>query len=103
MTTKKFLSLNEQIEGYSAFQKYMQKNATSRSRHKRMEQLLHIAMQTEMTEKQKVCVELYYFQKMKVCDIAGQLSIRPTTVYKHLKKARASLSKCLPYLSLEEK
>ena len=40
------------------------------------------------------------FFNQKVPDIAAQLHIRPTTVYKHLKKARLSLSKCAIYMNV---
>ena len=38
------------------------------------------------------------YQNMSVEDIAAKLGIRPTTVYKHIKKAKEALKKCEKYL-----
>ncbi len=97
---KKLLTLSNQMEEFVSWQLF--ESNTSRSRRaKRMEQLLDIAMRVELTERQKTCIRLYFFENQKVCDIAAALHIRPTTVYKHLKVARMALRKCANYLKAE--
>lgn len=64
----------------------------------RMKKLIHICMEDELTDRQKDCLTMRVYQKMSVEDIAAELGIRPTTVYKHIKKAKEALKKCEKYL-----
>lgn len=64
----------------------------------RMKKLIAIGIDTELTDRQKDCVTMRVYQKMSVEDIAAELGIRPTTVYKHIKKAKEALKKCRKYL-----
>lgn len=64
----------------------------------RIKKLIHICMEDELTDRQKDCLTMRVYQKMSVEDIAAELGIRPTTVYKHIKKAKEALKKCRKYL-----
>ena len=64
----------------------------------RMKKLIHICMEDELTDRQKDCLTMRVYQNMSVEDIAAKLGIRPTTVYKHIKKAKEALKKCRKYL-----
>lgn len=64
----------------------------------RMKKLISVAIDTELTGRQKDCLTMRYIQGMKVEDIANTLLIRPTTVYKHINKAITALKKCEKYL-----
>ena len=64
----------------------------------RMKKLIAIGIDTELTGRQKDCLTMRVYQKMSVEDIAAELGIRPTTVYKHIKKAKEALKKCRKYL-----
>ena len=64
----------------------------------RMKKLIHICMEDELTDRQKDCLTMRVYQNMSVEDIAAKLGIRPTTVYKHITKAKAALKKCVKYL-----
>ena len=64
----------------------------------RMKKLIHICMEDELTDRQKDYLTMRVYQKMSVEDIAAELGIRPTTVYKHIKKAKEALKKCRKYL-----
>ena len=64
----------------------------------RMKKLIAISIDTELTDRQKDCLTMRVYQKMSVEDIAAELGIRPTTVYKHIKKAKEVLKKCEKYL-----
>ncbi len=64
----------------------------------RMRKLLMAGIENELTQRQRDCMQMYYFEKLDIADIASQLHIRPTTVYKHLKLAKRALRKCAAYL-----
>lgn len=64
----------------------------------RIKKLIAIGIDTELTDRQKDCLTMCVYQKMSVEDIAAELGIRPTTVYKHIKKAKEALKKCGKYL-----
>lgn len=98
----KLLSLSAQMEEYVALQNHMNPDSRRSQRLRRMEKLLRLAMKLELTDKQKTCIRLYYLEEKKVAEIADCLHIRPTTVYKHLKKARQALSRCVPYFDLSD-
>lgn len=63
-----------------------------------MKKLIAVWIDTELTGRQKDCLTMRVYQKMSVEDIAAKLGIRPTTVYKHIKKAKEALKKCRKYL-----
>ena len=64
----------------------------------RMKKLIAIGIDTELTGRQKDCLTMRVYRNMSVEDIAAELGIRPTTVYKHIKKAKEALKKCRKYL-----
>lgn len=64
----------------------------------RMKKLIAISIDTELTDRQKDCLTMRVYQGISVEDIAAELGIRPTTVYKHIKKAKEALKKCVKYL-----
>ena len=63
-----------------------------------MKKLIAVGIDTELTDRQKDCLAMRVYQNMSVEDIAAKLGIRPTTVYKHIKKAKEALKKCEKYL-----
>ena len=63
-----------------------------------MKKLIAISIDTELTDRQKDCLTMRVYQGISVEDIAAELGIRPTTVYKHIKKAKEALKKCVKYL-----
>lgn len=72
-------------------------NRTNRRGLKAAEALLKEAIRTELTEKQRACVELYYFQQLNQPQIAKALGVDRSTVCRHLKKARERLGRALRY------
>lgn len=71
---------------------------TNRQTRERMKKLIFTAYDNELTQRQKDCIRMYYINSMSVESIARILGIRPTTVYKHIRKGRSSLRKCTMYL-----
>lgn len=90
------LSLDTQIEEQISVKQYYSEGETDL--HKRMKRLIGIAFRKELTQRQKECIRMYYYENKKVSEIAEYTGIRPTTVYKHLKSGRDALKKCTAYL-----
>ncbi|WP_312695336.1 sigma-70 family RNA polymerase sigma factor [Caproiciproducens sp.] len=65
--------------------------------HDRMRRALRRAMEGELTERQRDCIRLRYFEQKSVQEVAEAMGITPPTVSKHLKKARARLHKVMGY------
>ena len=58
---------------------------------------LAIALEDELTEKQKQVVQLYYIRQMPMSDIAEEMGVHVSTVSRTLKRARLRLRRCLKY------
>ena len=64
----------------------------------RMKHILRLAMENELTERQKDCTNMRYYSGMKVCEIADRLNIKTSTVYKHIRKGIEAMKHCSIYL-----
>lgn len=93
----KNLSFTNELMTYYSYVSSQEGGDTSGIRN-RMKKLIHICMEDELTDRQKDCLTMRVYQNMSVEDIAAKLGIRPTTVYKHIKKAKEALKKCRKYL-----
>ena len=65
--------------------------------HRRLLRAMMQAARGELTGRQMECVRLYYREGKGVNEIAAELGITPSTVSRHLKKARARLRTVLLY------
>jgi RNA polymerase sigma factor (sigma-70 family) len=63
----------------------------------RMLRALRRAMEGELTERQRECVRLRYFDGKSVNEVADAIGVTPPTASKHLKKARARLGRVMGY------
>ncbi len=97
-TSRKRLSLTDRLCEYGSYLQYSSVTMSKSEKRKRMESFLRIALDKELTERQKDCVRYYYFEQMHVDDIAEILGLKPTTIYKHLRLAKKALKKCAVYL-----
>lgn len=70
----------------------------SDSRVQRIKKIIRIALENELTQRQRDCISMRYLENLPVKEIALRMSIEPTTVYKHLNKAVNTLKKCSRYL-----
>ena len=93
----KKLSLTEALEEHAAFDSYVQGDKNSGIQKKRMARFLKKALNAELTERRRQCITAYYIDKKPVADIARELGIRPTTVYKHIRQARNLLKSKADY------
>lgn len=64
----------------------------------RMKNLLSAAIQTELTDRQRECLILYYLKGLQMNQIAVQLNLNPSTVSRHISAARRKLKKLRRYL-----
>ena len=62
-----------------------------------MKKILRLAMEHELTKRQHTCITMRYFDDLSVKEIAVRMNLKPTTVYKHLQKAKNALKKCSLY------
>ncbi len=65
--------------------------------HLRMRGALRRAMEGELTERQRDCLRLRYFDQKSVQEVAEIIGVTPPTVSKHLKKARERLRRVVGY------
>lgn len=63
----------------------------------RAERVLAAAMKWDLTQRQRECVELYFFHRLTMNEIAQQLEVEPSTVCRHLKKAKLRLKRAFAY------
>lgn len=65
--------------------------------YRRMLHTLQNAMQGELTERQRDCLRMRYFEQMRVNDIADALGLSPGTVSVHIKKGRQRIGRVMRY------
>ena len=93
----KKISFTKELMDYYSFVS-AQRGKSNNEIKNRMKKLIAISIDTELTDRQKDCLTMRVYQGLSAEDIAAELGIRPTTVYKHITKAKAALKKCEKYL-----
>ncbi len=63
----------------------------------RMRRILSRAIASELTEPQRYCLTEYYLSGRKMKDIASQLGVNPSTVTRHISKAKEKLQRIAAY------
>ena len=63
----------------------------------KMKRILGQAIQNELTDKQKKCLTLYYYNQMKMKDIAKELGLNISTVSRHISTATKKLKRIAQY------
>lgn len=92
--------IRDKLEGLYTLGPGMEKPATNAEKIKRMKQLLKVAMQFSLTDRQREVVQMYYFEGMKVVDIAAELGISKRVAYKILQVSRKKLEKIKIFLKM---
>ena len=90
------LFLDDASENMIAFDRYQQKGSNNRDRQ-RMMKILVRAMKTELTDRQRDCMTLYYLNGMKMKDIAADLGLSKSTVTRHIQAAARKLRHVAAY------
>ena len=69
----------------------------SDTKHQRAADFVRIAIEEELTPRQRQLVEMYYLRQIPMQYIGRELGISASSVCKTLKRARARLERCLRY------
>ena len=85
--------IRDNLEGLYTLGPGMEKPTTNAEKIKRMKQLLKVAMQFSLTDRQREVVGLYYIEDKKAVEVAEELHISRQAVYKLLGLSRKKLKK----------
>lgn len=94
------LCLDIFTENAASMQYYRDQEAClrkGRPEHQRMLRVLEQAMKQELTPRQIACIQAYYFEEMKMSEVAQRLGIDTSSVSRHLKRARERLARVMGY------
>lgn len=70
------------------------------SRMDRILPAIHSIMHDQLTERQKLCIEMYYFKNLNSSKIAQLLGTSRTNVTKHIHRGLKRMEKSMRYLFL---
>ena len=92
MKTEKIHITDKNIDkvSYDFFQRSSNLGGNNKKREM-LKRILHKAIQSELTERQRECVLMYYFQNMKMKEIAESFGLSPSTVSRHISAAQKKL------------
>lgn len=77
---------------------WLRENAPdNREQMDRLRRRLRQAREQELTPRQRQVLSLYYEGGLKICQIAEELSLNPSTVSRTLQRAKDRLYRCLQY------
>lgn len=93
----KNLCLDVFTEREAALARYEEQNAEPDFDYQRLKKSLRRALEGELTDRQRECVELYYFHNLSGREAALELGVTEATVSRHLRKARARIGRVLGY------
>ncbi len=85
--------IKDSLDGLYTLGPDMEKPATNADKIKKMKQLLKVAMQFSLTNRQREVVRLYYLEEKKAVEVAEELHISRQAVYKLLRLSRKKLQK----------
>ncbi len=70
---------------------YTSAGGTNKDERSKMKTILKKALLTELTEIQRFCLVEHYIHQRKMKDIAQELSLHPSTVTRHIRRAKEKL------------
>lgn len=70
---------------------------TNEEARNRMKKILYSALQSELTDKQRTCLVEHYLNGKKEKDIALEQNLNPSTVSRHITKAKEKLKHIASY------
>lgn len=88
-----FDDTNTDLIAYSRFSSY----GSNQADIERMKQILLQALSEDLTSRQRECITLYFYDNMKMKEIAAVLSLSPSTVTRHIKAAKRKLQNVAKY------
>ncbi|MBQ4104993.1 MAG: sigma-70 family RNA polymerase sigma factor [Clostridia bacterium] len=79
-----------------AYRDFLSGDTNAKDR-KFMKSILRRAINTELTEQQRYCLVEYYINGRKMKEIAAILSVHPSTVTRHIRRATEKLQHIASY------
>ncbi|WP_099204699.1 RNA polymerase sigma factor [Scatolibacter rhodanostii] len=67
----------------------------------RMTSAMQWAIKNELTDRQKTCISLYFFEQKSIPQIAKALSLNKSTISRHLTKGKKAIQKVVSYRCAE--
>lgn len=93
----KRLYLDLFTEGLAGMQAYRRQGEQADTEYRQIVSALQKAVEGELTDRQRECVQLCFYQGLTARQAARQLCIHESTVCRHLKKAKQRLQRVLRY------
>lgn len=84
-------SFGDYQDSVVSYGSYIRSDSSTGEHINKMYRSLKIAAETMLTGRQRDCLELYYDRRFTADEIADELGISKSTVYKHLRRAREKL------------
>ena len=72
-------------------------NSNNSEEYRKILKTLSKIIENELTEKQKICLKLYYHKNLNTVKIANQLGVYPSTVCRHIKNSKKKIKKIMKY------
>ena len=94
---RNFVNAQEHVFEEAAFLAYRSSGDTNASDKQRMKNILSKAIHNELTENQRFCLVEDYIHGKKMKEIASMLSLNPSTVSRHIERARQKLRHIADY------
>ncbi len=91
-----FVNLGEKNRDLVAYCSFTSSN-TNKSDIEKMKHILRTALTNELTQRQRECIIMYYYENKKMKTIAKELSLSVPTVSRHIKAAQAKLKNIANY------
>lgn len=91
-----FFGITEKNDNKVSYSKYCNP-LTNKKDIDKLKQLLSVAMLYDLTQRQRECLQLYYYENKRMCEIASLLSVSPSTVTRHIKAAQKKLKDLAKY------
>ena len=94
------LSLDEQMEelylhSFDGLGEEENDNSASRAK---MKEMLGKAMKKQLTDRQRQCLSMYYFENKKMEQISSELGLHKSTISRHITAARVKLQKLTAFV-----
>lgn len=94
-TKIQFTEFTESLAGMIEYNNHSEN--TNFNEYQRILKIMSKAIIGELTDRQRECIIMRYYQKLSVTEIAAKLNIGKSTVSRHIKKARIRLKRILDY------
>jgi RNA polymerase sigma factor (sigma-70 family) len=96
---RKIIHLNDSFEENPSLEIFLDSGLTNHREVDKARYMLDNAIETMLTEKQKRCVKMHYYQEKSMRDIAKELGVNPSTVTRTIQSAKKRLSLLSYFLS----